>query len=88
MNDNIIELEQKIREGGYNRIVRFSESILLTADDFIKLMGKEKFDFIKKAFENVLEDYKQDKIYDYYYTLNTVPHGCCVFERWKRGYLF
>ncbi|MBZ9693365.1 hypothetical protein [Clostridium sp. M14] len=88
MNDNIIELEEKIRKGGYNRIVRFSENILLRADDEIKLMGKEKFDFIKKAFENVLEDYKQDKIYEYYYTLNTVPHGFCVFERWKRGYLF
>lgn len=80
--------EDKIRNGGYERVVRVAENILLRPNDTKLLMGEEKFNALVKAEEKILEEYKNDDIYKYYYGLNKVKHGFCNFERWKRGLLF
>ena len=89
MNNNLVEKTiEHIKKGGYIRIVRMAENCLLRANDLKLFMGDEKFNLRKKALETVLEEYKEDEIYNYYYGLNKVPHGFCSFERWKRGMLF
>lgn len=80
--------EQKIRNGGYNLVVRIAEHILLRPNDTAMLMGEDKFNELKEAEEKILEEYKSDEIYKYYYELNNQDHGFCNFERWKRGLLF
>jgi len=87
-NDLVKRTIEHLKEGGYNRIVRMSENCLLRANDLKLFMGEEKFNSRMKALEIVLEGYKEDEIYNYYYGLNKVPHGFCSFERWKRGMLF
>lgn len=82
------DYEEHIRKGGYKRIVNVAENILLRPNDNKLWFGEEKFNAIVKAIEKILEDYKQDPIYDYYYNLNKQPHGFCNFERWKLGLLF
>jgi hypothetical protein len=80
--------EQHIKQGGYTRIVRFAENILLRPNDNKLLFGEDKYNNLVTAFENVLEEYKNDEIYNYYYGLNKIDHGFCNFERWKLGLLF
>jgi hypothetical protein len=80
--------EQKIRDGGYKFLVRVAEHILLRPNDTALLMGQEKFNKLKQTEELILEEYKNDEIYKYYYELNNHDHGFCSFDRWKRGLLF
>jgi hypothetical protein len=84
----MLNYEQKIRKGGYNRIVRIAENILLRPNDNKFLLGEEKFNTLVKTLEKILEEYKHDEIYKYYYELNNQEHGFCNFERWKLGLLF
>lgn len=85
----MINYEQKIKNGGYQRIVNVVENILLRPNNTKLMLGEEKFNSITKAVENILEEnYKQDEIYKYYYELNNHDHGFCTFERWKLGMLF
>lgn len=89
MDNNLVERKiNHLKEGDYNRIVRMAENYLLRPNDLKKCMGEEQFNIRKTALEKVLEEYKEDKIYAYYYTLNKVNHGFCTFERWKKGLLF
>lgn len=89
MNNNLIERKiNHLKEGGYNKIVRMAENYLLRANDLKLLMSEEQFNSRKKALETILEDYKEDEIYNYYYNLNKVSHSFCTFERWKKGMLF
>lgn len=85
INYNYVE---KIKNGGYRRIVGVAENILLRYDDSVALMmGKEKFNALKEAEEKILEEYKDDDIYKYYYGFNEEKHGFCNFERFKAIYL-
>ena len=83
-----MDYEKHILKGGYKRIVNFAENILLRPNDNIYLMGEEKFNTLVTAFENVLENYKDDEIYSYYYELPKLDHGFCTFERWKLGMFY
>jgi hypothetical protein len=78
-----VNFEQRIKQGGYTRIVRFAENILLRPDDSKLLMGEERFNKFVEAVEKSLEEYKNDELYNYYYTFNRAKHGFCNFERWK-----
>lgn len=85
---NMYKFEQKLKDGGYKRIINVAENILLRPNDNKSLMGEERLSVLTKALENVLEDYKHDEIYNYYHNLNKYDHGFCTFERWKQGMLF
>lgn len=84
----VYNFEQKLKDGGYKRIVNTAENILLRPNDNKAFMGEERFNALTKALENVLEDYKNDELYNYYYNLNNHDHGLCTFARWKQGMLF
>lgn len=84
----MIDYEQEIKKGGYERIVRVAENILLRPNDTKLLLSELKFNALVKALEKILEKYKNDDIYKYYYELNNTRHGFCNFERWKKGLLF
>ncbi|AZV43673.1 hypothetical protein BAOM_3064 [Peribacillus asahii] len=79
--------EQKIKNGGYKKIVRTAENILLRPNDNKLLMGEERLNALTIALEKVLEDYKHDEVYNYYYEFNKNKHGFCTFERWKCVYM-
>lgn len=81
--------EQKIKNGGYKRLVSVAEKILLRPNDTKLMMGEKNFNELKMAEEKILEEsYKHDEIYRYYHELNNHNHGFCTFERWKSGLLF
>lgn len=80
--------ERIIKEGGYKRLINIVENILLRPNDNKLLYGELRFNTLIKATERILEEYKDDPIYQYYYELPKVKHGFCTFERWKRGLLF
>jgi hypothetical protein len=82
------EFEEKIKNGGYTKIIRIAENILLRPNDTRLLFGEERFNKLVEAVERILENYKNDEIYNYYYGLQKVNHGFCDFKRWKRGLLF
>lgn len=82
------EIEQRIIKGGYNRLVNCCENILSRPNDNIKLMGEEKYNNFVKATEKILNNYKHDELYKYYYELPKRKHGFCTFDRWKQGLLF
>lgn len=86
--NEIINYEEKIRKGGYDRIIKIAENILLRPNDTKLLLGDKNFNALVKAEERILEEYKNDDIYNYYYNLNKKEHGFCNFERWKKGLLF
>ncbi len=83
------DFESKIKQGGEQRLINCVENILLRPNDNKAFMGEEKYNLFKQAVENILnEQHKDTKIYTYYYTLPTVNHGFCSFERWERGLLY
>lgn len=83
----MINYEKEIRKS-HQRIINVAENILLRPNDTKLLFGEEKYNAMKRALEKVLEEYKDDPIYNYYYNLPKVEHGFCTFERWKLGLLF
>jgi hypothetical protein len=88
LNEKVAYYIDGIKKGGYKRIVGVAENILLRPNDNKLFMGEEKFNALVEALEIILEDYKNDDIYKYYYELSKVEHGFCGFERWENGYLF
>lgn len=83
----MLNYEKEIKKS-YQRIINVAENILLRPNDYIYGFGQEKFNTMKQGLEKVLEDYKDDEIYKYYYELPKVKHGFCTFARWKLGLLF
>lgn len=77
---------QKIKDGGYNRMVNIAGNILLRPNDMKAWGGIERFNTLKTALETILDENKEDQLYTYYYTFDRKKHGFCTFERWKSLY--
>lgn len=80
--DHMEAYTNRIIEGGYNRLVRFTENVLLRPNDTKNLLGEEKFLALKAVIEKQLENYKHDDLYHYYYSFDRSIHGFCSLERW------
>lgn len=79
---------EKITKGGYDRLKNMCEHVLLRPNDNKYSFGEVGFNNLKEACEELLEDYRDDDLYKYYYELPTLEYkGLCIFDRWKRGYL-
>ncbi|MGC6586137.1 hypothetical protein ACPV3A_14365 [Paenibacillus sp. Dod16] len=78
------DFENKIKNGGYKRIIAVAEKILMRPNDTKLLLGEGKFNELKKAEEKILEEhFKHDEVYEYYHQCNKEVYGFCSFERWK-----
>lgn len=80
MDMEFYERSKQRLSSSYIKLVRSVENAKLRLNDSLKIFGEQKYAALTAAREEVLENYRDDKIYEYYYS---DIKGFCSFERWK-----
>lgn len=78
---------EKIKKGGYERLLTMCQHVLLRPNDNKKAFGEKGFSNLKQVCEELLENHKETELYKYYYELPKLEYkGMLTLERWKGGY--